>query len=67
MLCIHYYRVCIICKSGSDLYRVDWLFQNNHTENGDQEITTMNLNVHPISTSVNVSVYASIEDIKAAV
>ena len=33
MLQIHQYRVYIIYKTGPDLYNVDWLPLNNHTEN----------------------------------
>ena len=47
MWCIHQYRVCIINKPGPDLYKVNWLFKNNCTENRDQHIsryTSMHIN-----------------------
>ena len=64
MLRIHHYRVCIIYMPCQDLYTADWLSQNNHEGNRDQEITCMNLNVSAISTSVNMPVSTSIEDIQ---
>ena len=45
---------------------MDWLLQNNHTINRDQEITGMNISMHANSTSVNILVCTSIEDIQAA-
>ena len=35
MLLTHQYQLCIIYISGPDLYIVDWLSWNNHTENRD--------------------------------
>ena len=67
MLCIHQYRVCIIYKSGPDLYIVDWLSQNNHIEHKDQEVTSMNKNMCAIITLINIPVWTSIEDIHAAI
>ena len=58
--------VCIIYKSGPNLYIVDWLSQNNFTEDRDQEITGKNINVNAISTLVNMPVCTSTEDIQAA-
>ena len=74
MLYIHKYRVCNIHKSGPDLYIVEWLSQKNHTENRDQEITGMTLNLKltlcinlpTISTFVNKPIGTSIEHIQAA-
>ena len=37
---------------------------NSHTENWDQEITGMNVNVHAISRVVNIPTCTSIEDIQ---
>ena len=45
---------------------MDWLPHNNHTENEDQKIARMSINVNAISTSVNMLVCTSIEDILAA-
>ena len=59
MLGIHQYRLHIIYKPGPNLSIVDWLSQNNHTENRDQEITGMNVNVSVIHTSVNKPVCIS--------
>ena len=39
---------------------------NKHAENRDQEITGMNINMHAISTLVNIPVCTSIEDIQVA-
>ena len=54
MLPIHQYRLHIMYRLGSYLYIVDWLSWNNHTETRDQEITGININVHAISTSMNI-------------
>ena len=43
----------IIYKPGPDLYIVDQLSQNNHTENKDQKITGVSINIIAINTSVN--------------
>ena len=64
MLHIHQYRLHILYKPGPNLYIADWLSQNNHTENRDQEITGMNM--YAISISVNAPLCTSIEDIQAA-
>ena len=42
----------------------DWLSRNNHTEDKDQEIIGMNINVNAISTTVNMPVCTSTEDIQ---
>ena len=65
MLHIHQYSVCISYKPGADLYTADWLSQNNHVENKDQEITGMNANLHAIRSAVDIPISTSIEDIKA--
>ena len=66
VVCIHHYRVCIICKPGQGLYIADLLSRNNHTGNKDQEITVMDKNVNAISITANMPVCPSIEDIKMA-
>ena len=53
-------------SSGPDLYIVDRLFQNNHTEDRNQEFTRMNIDMHAISTLVNVPISTSIEYIQVA-
>ena len=64
ILHIHPYRVCIMYKSGPNLYIVDCLSENNHTENKGREIAGISINMHTISTSVNMPIYISIEDIQ---
>ena len=66
MIHIHQYRVCIIYTFDPDLYIVDHLSCNNHTENRDQEIICMNINMYTISTLVSIPVCTSIEDIQTA-
>ena len=66
MLHIHQYNVHISCKPGPDLYIEDWLSKNNHTENKDQGITSMNVNMHAINTAVDILICTSIVDIQAA-
>ena len=66
MLLIHQYRVYIIYKPGLDLYIADWLSRNNDTEDRDQEIIGMSINVNAIITTINMPVCTSIEDIHAA-
>ena len=60
MLCIHKYSVHTLYKPCPQLYIVDWLSQNNHTENRDQEITGMNVNMHTISNAADIPIYTSI-------
>ena len=50
MLRLHQYRMCIIYKSGPDLHIADQLSCNNHTENKDQKISGLSINVNAIST-----------------
>ena len=59
------YRVHLIYKPGLDLYSMDWLSQNNHTEIRDQEIAGMRVNVNAINTLVNIPMCISMEDIQA--
>ena len=59
----HYYRVHNIYRPGPELYIADWLSYNNHKENWDLEIAGMSVNVNAISTSVNIPLHMSIEDI----
>ena len=66
MLHIHHYRIHILCTPGPDLYIADWLSQRNYIKNMDQEITRMNINMHVISTSVNIPAYSSVEDIQVS-
>ena len=63
---IYQYRVHVIYKPGPDLHITNWLSHNNHTENRDQEIAGMVVNVNVISTSVNILVFMSIEDLQTA-
>ena len=58
--------MCILYKSDPELYIADRLSCHNHTENRDQEIKGININIHTISTPVVVPIYTSIEDIRAA-
>ena len=67
MLWIHQNRVHIIYKSGLDLYIMDWLSCNSHTENEDQEIAGMGINMNTINTSVNLPVCTSIEDLQVVI
>ena len=53
MLIIHQYRLCIINKP--------------HPENRDQEMTSMNINVSAIRTTVSMAVCTSIQNIQAAI
>ena len=49
MLCLHQYSMCILYKPGPDLYMVNWLSHQNHTENRDQEIAGMNVSIHTLA------------------
>ena len=64
MLRIHQYKVHIIYKHDPDLHIMDWLSHSNPTEN--REYVTGGMNVNAISTSVNMPVCMSIEDLQAA-
>ena len=66
MLHIDQYWACIILKFGPYLYITGWLSRNKNTEDKDQELTGMNINVNAISTIVNMPVCKSIEDINLA-
>ena len=66
MLHIQQYMVCIIYKPGPDLYIADYLSQNNIAEDREQKITGMNVNLHAISTSVNIPICTSMEDVQVA-
>ena len=48
LLGIHLYRVRIIYKPGPDLFIVDWLSRQNHSENKDEEIPGMQLSIKAI-------------------
>ena len=63
MLCIHQYTVHILYKTGPDFFIVDWLSCHNHMENQDQEILGINVSILTISTSVDIPICTSIEDI----
>ena len=60
------YSVCILYKSGPDLYIVDWLTHHNHTKNKDHEITGMSVSINTLSMAIDVPVCTSIEDIGSA-
>ena len=49
-----------------NLYIIEWFSRNNLTEDKDQESTGMNINVNAMSTTVNIPVCTSIEDIQVA-
>ena len=66
MLHIHQYSMYIFYKPGPRLYTLDWLSHNNHTENRNQEMTGMNINIHMISTAAHIQICMSIEDIRTA-
>ena len=51
---------------GQNLYIADWPSHNNHTENRDKAIAGKSVNMNAISTSVNMPLCMSIEDIQAA-
>ena len=66
MLHIHQISMCILYKPSANLYIADWLSQHNHTENRDQDIAGVNINIHTVSTVVDVPVCMLIEDLRAA-
>ena len=66
VMCINQYSVHIIFKPGPKLYIVYWLSYHNHMENDDQEIPGTNINIHTISSSVDISICASLGDIRVA-
>ena len=53
----------ILYKSGTEFYIANWLFHNYHTENGDQEIRGMNVNIPTISKAADILICMSIGDI----
>ena len=66
MLHIHQYKAHIVYKPSPGLYITDWLSRKNHTEDKDQDITGMNINVNDISTTVNMTECTSIQEIQVA-
>ena len=50
MLNMHNYIVHIIYDHGPDLYIMDFLSHNNHTENKDQQIAEMSITITAIIT-----------------
>ena len=67
MLHIYQYSVHIPNKPGPDLYIADWLSHHNHLENRNWEIAGMSINIYRINTKIDIPVYMSIEDVRAAV
>ena len=53
-------------QASTTLIPVDWLSHNNHTEDKDQEIAGMSINVSAIGNSVNLQVCTSIKGIQTA-
>ena len=66
MLHIHQYSMFILYKPDPELYIGDWVFHNKQAENRDQEITGVNINIHTISTTVDIPICMFIEDIRTA-
>ena len=66
MLHTHQYILHILYKPCLELYIADWVSCHNLIENQDQEIPGMNVSIHTIITSVDITICTSIEDIKAA-
>ena len=66
ILHIHQYSVCILYKPGLDVYIGDWLSKHSHTEGKNQKVAGMNINVHTLSTELDITVCTSIEDIRNA-
>ena len=62
ILHIHQYSVNVLCMSGPDLYIADWLSHHNHTENKDQEIADMEINICTLSMAIGIPTCISIED-----
>ena len=64
MLHIHHYSMHSLYKPGPVLDIADWLIHHNYV--GNQEIIGMNINIHTISTIVDIPICMYIEDIRAA-
>ena len=67
MLHIQQYNMHILDKPCLALYIADWLSQHNHIENRVLEIASMSIDIHTVSTVVDVPVCMLIEDIRPAV
>ena len=46
--------MCILYKSGPDLYIVDWPSHHNHMKYRNQEIAGMSIGIHVLSTAVDL-------------
>ena len=66
VLYIHQYSVHILYNPEPDLYIADWLSCHNNTENKDQEITGMNINIHTLNMAIGILVCTSVEHIRNA-
>ena len=66
MLCIHQYSMCVLYKLGPKPYIADCLPQHNHADNKHQEISHINLSIHAINKTVDIQIFTSIDDRKAA-
>ena len=66
MLHVHEHNTCILCKPGPDLYLEDQLYHHNHIDAKDQEIASMNINIHTICLAIDVPVCTSVEDTRNA-
>ena len=63
LLRIHQYRVRIIYKPGLDLFIADWLSRQNHKENKDAEISSMQLSIDAIQTTTNIPDWMTIQQL----
>ena len=61
---IHQYRIRILYKTGTDLFKEEWLSLQNHKENKDNGISGMRINIDAIHAVVDIPECMSIQDIQ---
>ena len=66
LLYIHWYRVCILYKSGPELFLADWLSCHSQEENNDRGIQGLSIKINVINTPVYLPVCTSIQIIQEA-
>ena len=66
LLRIYQYRVRIIYKSGPDLFIADWLSRQNHSDNKDEDIPSMQLSIIAIQMTTNIPQCMTMHELQQA-
>ena len=66
LLCIHQYNVRILYNPGSQLFIADWISKDSHSENKDEKILGMRLNINGIDMCTDIPKSMMAEEIRCA-